>query len=262
MRTLALVLLAAACGGSSPRKQPQPAPAPLAPAAPPSLMPQVETTLMPEPELPADGQAEAPMRTPIFERLHDEGDLAGVPGWSLKHVTDDNYCGGTRVVVSRGKRKLPAEVIPLTRVYSIPYPTGLDFSPDAEPRRNASLKRFAAFIERLKRTGNEANAYYLKAVNGDDPEGRIRGTARLIQVQLRVASLLARAERPKDLRTGEFAADRTLAFCDKMYEIAEPMVDQAEMGVALCAKLIEATSAASWWTSVCTVKEGEKVASP
>src|SRR5881394_2443006 len=121
MRTLALVVLAAACGGGSkspPPKAPEPAPAPA---------PEVGTTVKVNAERPADAMPradkkleEAPPPAPppapklttfaLLDRVHDKvGPVPGMPGWRLKRVEDKTVCGGTRIAIDKGKKKLDAD---------------------------------------------------------------------------------------------------------------------------------------------------------
>ena len=146
--------------------------------------------------------------------------MPGIPGWALQRRPDATFCGGIKIVTVRRKRRLQPEELPLSKVFGLAFPTGLDFSPGKAAAKDASMKRFNAFVADLQKVGGEARDFYLKELGAaGDTDTKLRDTARLAQIDLRLASVLARAEIPKDVRTGEFAADKIAAFCDKLDEI-------------------------------------------
>ncbi|MEO8549623.1 MAG: hypothetical protein ABI678_06605, partial [Kofleriaceae bacterium] len=214
-----LVIGAIACGGGNPTPPPQ-KPEPGASTSPPAPVPESGPTdpmdgsggVAP----PAPEAAPPAPRAPLRDRLHDEdGPVAGMPGWNLKRLVDANVCGGTRVVVSRGRRKLDPDQTALAKLYDVPFPAGLDFDPAAKAKQQASLKRFNAYVEQLTKVGAEARERYTKVVADKSAElaARTAAAARIAQVSLRFAAALARAPIPADVRTGEFAKEKIEAYC-------------------------------------------------
>jgi hypothetical protein len=187
----------------------------------------------------------------VFDRIRDDsGEVAGLPGWKLQRKADTKHCGGIKLVTIAGKKKLSADEQPLAKFYALSFPTNLNFSPDPKDTkaREASMKKFATAIETMKTVGAAATKHYEASVK--DPALAPAAIARIVQIQMRFASVIARAEIPKDVRTGEFAAEKIAAFCDKMLEVAEPLVMQAEATVATCVEKT-ANAAAGWWSAVC-----------
>lgn len=174
-----------------------------------------------------------------------------MPGWSIKRVPDATYCGGSKIVTLRRKRKLAPDDQPLADVYALAFPTGLDFDPDRPAVKQASLTRFNSFVETMMRTGKSATDHYTATATGTDPRARAQAAARIAQVQLRLASLIVRAEIPRDVRTGEFAADKIAAYCDKMNEVGEPLVERGEEALGRCAALVADAPSSGWWVDMC-----------
>ena len=180
-----------------------------------------------------------------------------MPGWAIKSQPDATFCGGSKIITVRRKRKLDPEQQPLSNVYALAFPTGLSF---AEPaKKAASMKAFEAWMKTLQTTGAAAQKYY-EAMIQADPATRAHAAARLAQVSFRIAEILARAEIPKDVRTGEFASDKITAFCDEMEEVAAPLVMRGEEALGQCAG---ATGGATgWWSSYCVTAASAPAPSP
>jgi len=187
-------------------------------------------------------------KAPVRERLHDaDGEIAGTPGWRLKRVADPNVCGGTRIGVSRSKRRLDPDQQMLSKVYSIEVPTDLDFDPAKPKVKEASTMRFQAFLDELGKTGGDARTMWMQTVK--DPATKAAAAARIAQASFRLASVLARLPVPKDVRTGEFAKDKVAAFCDMAAQYAEPILAAGEDALSTCATTSNAP--AGWWTPMC-----------
>lgn len=169
-----------------------------------------------------------------------------MPGWTLKRVDDKTVCGGTRIVISRGKRKLDADQAQLSKVYSVRFPTDLNFGSANQKVVDASRKKFEEFVETMKKTGEEANKHFEANLTGD-ATAKAGAAARMAQVSLQMASLLARAPIPKDVRTGEMASEKIEAYCDKMEEVATPLAMRGQEALAACAK----TGASGWFSALC-----------
>src|SRR3954470_22069650 len=160
MRTLALVLLAAACGGGSaspPPKAPAPEPAAAAPAPAPAPMKRP-----PDAAPRAEAKVEAappPNALAILDRVYEkEGEVPGMAGWKIKRVADTTVCGGTRITVTRTKRKLDADQTAIASVYALAFPADLSF--EKKPENEASLKKFSEFVGKLQKTGADATSHF------------------------------------------------------------------------------------------------------
>ena len=243
-----VVVLAAACGGSSSH------------AAAPATTDPVKT-LAPEPAYFAslsggEGTGAPPSRVPhgprIFERLGDDGAVAGMAGWSLERVPDATYCGGLKITTMRATARVAADDQPLVEVFALAFPTELDVdtsSEDAHANHTAKdkLSSWSAMVATTSRT---AQNHYLAQVASATPAGKARAIARIAQIDLRAASLLARAPIPKGVRTGPYAADTIDAFCDAMADISEPMLERAIETMATCAEHLPAGST-DWPATFC-----------
>jgi hypothetical protein len=137
---------------------------------------------------------------------------------------------------------------PLADFLSIEYPLGLDFG---DATRQASLDRFNGWLTDAKRRGETAvSAYTAQLAAATDLGAQAAAAARLVQVSRVFAGLLMRAEIPVDVRSGEFADDKQAAFCDKLVEVARPLLARAGEQVTECARRAEKLPA-GWWTPVC-----------
>jgi hypothetical protein len=255
MRALSFAVILAACGSSSPPPA-TPTPAPT-PTSPPTTVTQ-PAPVEPEPE-PPPTPAPAPPLTPpkpLAERLRDDsGDVAGLAGWKIERKADANHCSGFKIVTTRGKKKLSADDQQLANVYALTFPTGLNFEPGEKTKkvREASMKKLNEFVEKMTKVGGEARKHYEEILAKRDARTSIDAIARMAQVQIRLSSLLVRAEIPKDVRTGEFAAEKTEAFCSRLTEVAEPLAGEAERATQICIdKAAELQVAPGWWSAICT----------
>jgi hypothetical protein len=194
----------------------------------------------------------------LFDRLRDQpGNVAGMPGWEIKSQLDATFCGGSKIITIKRKRKLEPEQQPLANVYALAFPSGLSF---AEPAtKAASMKAFEVWMKTLESTAAAAQKYYEVMIQAE-PAAKAHAAARLAQVSFRIAEVLVRAEIPKDVRTGEFAADKIMAFCDEMEEVAEPLVKRGEEALGLCAGITG--GATGWWSSYCVTAASAPAPSP
>jgi hypothetical protein len=193
---------------------------------------------------------QAPPGKPALDRLRDNpGEVHGMPGWSLKHVPDKTVCGGIRIAITKGKAKLEGDRLALSKVYALVFPTDLNFDEKNQKAKEASMKKFNDFVEQLQKVGKTATDEILAGITGTDAAAKAAGAARVGQVALRMAALIGRAPIPKDVRTGEAANEKIEAYCDKLEEVAEPLVARAEEALEACAN---AGAPAGWYTPLCT----------
>jgi hypothetical protein len=249
-RTIILLVSIAACGSYTPSPTTPTTttttPTTTAATAPTTHAPKPDETPPPEPVAP---------KAPMHDRLRDvDGPIAGLPGFSLKRTPSTSHCGGIKVTTTRAGRVAPADAR-LVAVLWLEFPSGLSFDPDPAKKaaKEASLKRFSDFVRTLTKTGADAAQYYGDQIKGDDAT-KSAAFARLAQVQLHLASVMARAEIPKDVRTGEFKDEKISAYCDKMVEVAEPVLVQAEAALANCSTFVKKSTATGWWNEVCGSK--------
>lgn len=240
------------CGGS-----PAPKPAEVGKPAPP---PPVEPAPKPAPMLTGHMEGETPPpapppeptpppKKPVYETIRDtDGDIAGLAGFSIKRNVDPNHCGGVSIVTKRAK-KVPKEDQPLADVFALEFPTGLSFD---DKNKTASMQKFNAFLQKLTKVGAASREYYEKQLQAGDAVAKMAAAARMAQIFTRLASVLARAEIPLDVRSGDFAQDKIDAFCDSLVQYAEPIQSMAEQAMAACASK-KATINGGWWDPVCTV---------
>lgn len=206
----------------------------------------------PEPAPPPAPRAPAPALPPpvkesIYVTLRDtEGDIAGLPGFSIKRKPDDKRCGGIAIVTTRAK-KVAKEDQPLADVFALEFPAGLSFD---EKNKTKSLQKFNAFLQDMTNAGAKAREHYEHQMRNGDAVAKVVAGARMAQLFTRLASLLARAEIPNDIRTGDFAAAASEAFCDGMIEQAQLIQDMATQAIEVCAAK-KPTANGGWWDAVC-----------
>lgn len=159
---------------------------------------------------------------------------------------DAPRCGGVASDVQVTKAIADTER-PLADVLRLRYPTQLDFS---EPHREASMRRFQVFVDDLRGRGTLAIDHYVAVrAAATDPAAKAAATARLVQIHRHLAALLVHAEIPVDVRTGDFIAEKTAAFCENAAAIAAPFLVQADEAVRTCVRL--SSKQRGWWTDVC-----------
>lgn len=253
MRFVSLVIVATACGGSSkppeplpsappPEKPTEPAmvgvygdPSTLPPAPPPPPAPPAK---LPKPELP-----------PIQDRLRDgDGAVAGLTGFSTKRVRDPRRCGGFSILVKQGKKVAPSDA-KIAAMFALEFPLDLDFS---DTKKAGSLLKLNAWIETMTKTTADANTHYQGQFAATDLGVKAAATARLSQLYFRAASLLARAEVPLDIRTGDNVDEATLAYCDMIGGKAEPLLTLGLQALEACQKHTR-VAPAGWWAELCAV---------
>jgi len=257
MRLPFLVIVLAACGGSSRPVEPptQPEPAPVEATAEKATVDVVwdEKTHGPAPkpiaERPAPPPTPAePPRTPIYDRLLDtDGNVAGLTGFSTRRVRDPKRCGGQAILTKRGKKVAPTDA-KLVEVLALEWPVDLNFTD--EKTQAASKLKFQRFIETLMKTLTAAKTQYEAEFVSTDPAVKAAATARLAQIYRRAASVLARAEVPNDIRTGDVADEATIVYCDAMAEQAEQMLQLATEALGACRRFTLAAPA-GWWAELC-----------
>ena len=214
----------AAVLGPAELAQPTPEPPPSRPVAPPK-----------------------PTKPPLSERLRDrDGKVAGLAGFSIKRKADATRCGGFAIVTTRAKQIANEDRV-LAAVYKLEFPAGLDFS---EKKKQSSMETFNHFLAKLRQVGEDATKHYTERFERGDIQAKVAAAARLAQINFRFASLFVRAPIPKDVRTGEFAAEKIDAFCTALGDQAEPLQARGEEAAQRCAE-IAPQAGPGWWNEVC-----------
>ena len=113
---------------------------------------------------------------------------------------------------------------------AVGYPSGLDFT----KTKQKSLERFNHWLEEKTKLGAAATQAYEAILALKDPDASVAAAARLGQLSQALATSLRTAELPVDVRTGEFAKDKTAAFCDQMAVVAEPLAARALEAFGTC----------------------------
>ena len=246
MRLVSLVIFATACGGSS--KPPEPH----APAPKPALTPEPQARVLGDPKLlppppPPPPKPEKPPVPPIYERLHDDdGAVAGLTGFATRHMRDPKRCGGFSIVVKKAKKIAPSDA-KLAAMFALEFPVDLDFS---EPKKAGSLLKLNAWVDTLTKTMATANTHYQGQFASTDLGVKAAAAARLTQLYVRAASLLARAEVPVDIRTGDGVDEATVAYCDAIGSKAEPLLALGMQALEACQKHTR-VAPAGWWADLC-----------
>ena len=256
IRASVLIAALGACAGkpSQPAARPPsppageaaaPAPPPPPAEAPPSLTGNSPALAEPAPATPAPA---AP--PPLYPRLRDaEGPVPGLAGYVLARSQDEHHCGGTKIVTSHGKGKVATDDQPLVDVYELAFPTGLDFS---EAGKQHSALRFKVWMKQMQDVGAKATEHYEAQLHDRDARVQLAAAARLAQIRFRIASVIARAEIPADVATGDYAKDKIDAYCDALATAAEPLQASAEDAAKACAEKAAQLAVHGWWDQVCT----------
>lgn len=221
---------------AEPKAAPAPAPGP-APAPPPAPGPAPAPAPAPPPPAPA--------KKTVYEALRDtNGDIAGLAGFSITRQPDPTRCGGIAIVTTRAKTVAKDDQA-LADVLALEFPTGLSFD---DAHKTASLQKLNAFMQQLTMVGGASRTYYEQKMHDGDVVAKMAGAARMAQIFTRLASVLARAEIPLDIRSDEVARD---AYCDRLVALAAPIQGMAEQAMTECAAKKKIVNG-GWWDPVCT----------
>lgn len=179
------------------------------------------------------------------------GPVPGLAGYAVTAKPSKLHCDGIKIVVTRPKRPPAGAQAALAAVFELRYPEGLDFSTAQTPKAKAAAQRsrarFEKLVAELKRTGDAVAKAY--AHTGDD-EPAFEDAARLVLAHVHATRLLRHAELPADVRTGEFAEEKTMAFCDKLDEVSEPLEQSVRAAYDTC-HAGAAQFPGAWWAPVC-----------
>jgi hypothetical protein len=201
----------------------------------------------------------APAPTPSSSRLSPEaaGPVEGLAVITLVATQDSTRCGGvslTAKMAPHADRAIAPDDAAFAAIYSLPFPTGLDFSP---AHKKASTERFDAWVADMKKLAATANDRYsaLFAASADDtaprdPAARLIAAARIAQITRHFAGELLRAAIPADVRAEPNAAEKTAAYCSLIADVAAPLLAKANDAAHACG--LHANDAPpGWWSTIC-----------
>lgn len=130
-------------------------------------------------------------------------------------------------------------------VLRLRFPLGLDFSRGKE---KASRARFDAFLRDARNKLDTALTAYRNVAQhpGATTALRLRAVARRGQLSAHFTEIFLTAEIPRDVRTGEMAADKIDAYCDAVSEAVDPNEENARAAFEECLAM-----GAGMWAAVC-----------
>jgi TolA-binding protein len=140
---------------------------------------------------------------------------------------------------------------------AIALPANLDFHGADPAIQHRSLQRFDAWLTERKRAGEAAIQRYEEARRATDNATSIAAVARLAQIQHNQADTLFSTEIPLPVRTGQFAAEKIEAFCDRMAEHAEPLEQVAIRAYQVCLDQSKRLGWYSEWSRLCERELGQ-----
>jgi len=180
------------------------------------------------------------------------GTLPGSPAITIKVRPSAGFCGGTSVsAVIKKSRKVAAPDPQLAAVFALAFPKGLDFDPDHEARRKASLVKFDKWFSAVQKTAVAARTVYAKQLADAalEPVDRVIAAARLVQVVRWAGQVIARAPVPSNVTRFPEVVD---VYCQALAEKADQF-EALAIDVATTCRTLSTTvnPGAGWWDDVC-----------
>src|SRR5579862_3905664 len=165
-----------------------------------------------------------------------DGPVAGAPFLVVSDHADATHCGGHDVRVRALEGRGNGGELELVAAMTIDSPRGLDFDPAHKAAVQASQKRFSDwFTDATKKMGAARDVYMARFTDAKaTPTDKTAAIARIVQLDRRFADVISYMEIPRSVRSGQFAADATQAFCDALDEKAKPLDDKADADAATC----------------------------
>jgi tetratricopeptide (TPR) repeat protein len=139
----------------------------------------------------------------------------------------------------------------LERMLDKPFPTGLDFDPAHKAAKDHSLERFNDWVDARKKAGEALNQAYEAVLQLKDEPAAIAATARIGQIAESFSRAFVTGEIPSDVRAGDFAKDKTAAYCDKMKEVSEPLAARAAQAFTTCVDKAAKLGVLDGWVAIC-----------
>ncbi len=178
--------------------------------------------------------------------------LPGFTGLVYRDVAMPHACVKHARVVRQSRKGDDAALVALL---TWPRITGLDFPPDDDARRSASMQRFEAWVKALMDQAQKTRDRQL-AVARDPartPVQRVEAVARMVVAQAQVVELFQSIDVPPSIRAMPDAQD---AFCDALADKAAPLAGEVTQVRGYCAKVIrDGKIGPGWWTAVCALPD-------
>ncbi len=140
---------------------------------------------------------------------------------------------------------------------AMPIPSGLDFDRRKPEIAAKSQKRFADWYTKKVALGSAMRKQYESIIGLNDGAVAIASAARLGAISQGFSVQLFRAEIPADQRSGPFAEDTALAYCEELEKVAEPLEADALNSYQGC--LVTSTKLGwfSEWSRMCERELGQ-----
>jgi len=122
----------------------------------------------------------------------------------------------------------------LEQMLAAGFPSGLDFDPAHADRRQQSQKKLDDWLAAQSRAGTSLARSYKDVLALKDLASSVAAMLRLAQSVQALERALLVGELPKDVTSGQFAKDKTAAYCEIMRMQAVPLAEQAIESLRTC----------------------------
>ncbi|HET7500677.1 MAG TPA: tetratricopeptide repeat protein [Kofleriaceae bacterium] len=137
------------------------------------------------------------------------------------------------------------------RYLAMAIPGSLDFDTRKPAIARRSHQRFDGWLAGKAELGARLRAAYEPLIKLGDAVVAIAATARIAAVSQNAAAQLYRAEIPASVRTGAFADDAALAYCEALEQVAEPLDLAARDHYQVCLDTSTRLGWFSQWSRIC-----------
>lgn len=140
---------------------------------------------------------------------------------------------------------------------AMPIPGALDFDSRKPGLAARSHKRFDEWFTGKTRLGAELRTQYQALTTLGDAAIAIAAATRIAAVSQNLSAQLYRAEVPANLRTGAYAEAATLAYCETLEQVAEPLEASALEYYQACLTTSTKLGWFSEWSRICERELGQ-----
>jgi hypothetical protein len=168
----------------------------------------------------------------VYKRLRDTGPIPGLPGFARMATQSQRRCGKLAITVVRTGLPVKAEDRPFAALLAFDVPSDIDVS-----LSRAADNKFLEWLVSLGDAVKRAEAFYEHRTTNEDSPGHLVDLARIAQIRLHAASLIARLEVP----AGQ---------CRQLAGFVEQIIQSAEDVAKQCAEKARALPP-GWWNLVC-----------
>lgn len=138
-----------------------------------------------------------------------------------------------------------------------PLPASLDFDRKKPELAARSHQRFDEWIAGKTALGVRLRGQYQPLTTLGDAAIAIAAAARIAAVSQHLSAQLYRAEIPANLRTGAYAEDSSLAYCETLEQVAEPLETEALTYYQACLNTSTKLGWFSEWSRICERELGQ-----